>query len=53
MTEQEKSIKSELENVLLDFVKRVSQGDKTTSDTEMQVLPEVASVLSSLIAPFH
>lgn len=37
----------EFETSLLDFVKRVSKGE-TTSETEVQVLPEVAKVLMEL-----
>lgn len=41
-------MEEELTNVLFDFVKRVSKGE-TTSETEVQVLPEVANVLKELI----
>ena len=37
----------ELENCLMDFVKRVSKGDATT-DAEVQVLPAVAQVLVNI-----
>jgi predicted nucleic acid-binding Zn-ribbon protein len=39
--------KRKITKCLWDFVKRVSKGD-TTSDTEVQVLPEVAQVLVNL-----
>lgn len=48
MDETKKTIESELAEMLFDFVKRVSQGE-ATSETEVQVLPEVAEVLRELI----
>lgn len=41
-------MKDKLENCLFEFVERVAKG-KATSETEIEILPEVANVLAMLI----
>lgn len=45
---ERKERKEQLTKSLLDFVIRVSEG-RATSETEVQVLPEVARILKGLI----